>query len=48
MRRREFIALAGGAVVAWPFTACAQQTAVPVIGFINGGRGSQCPLAVGA
>src|SRR5260370_20018766 len=48
MKRSEFVMLIGGTAAVWPFTARAQQSAMPVVGFLSSRSRNESASAVAA
>lgn len=48
MRRREFITLLGSAAMMRPRVVCAQQSGVPVIGYLYGGNSPSSSYLIAA
>ena len=48
MRRREFIVVLGSAALGWPLAARAQETTMPVIGFVSSLSASDAAVIMAA
>jgi hypothetical protein len=48
MQRRQFVRLIAGSAMAWPYVARAQQSDLPVIGFLSVASASTAPRQIDA